>query len=113
MSEGLSIGSCEVCKKVLVPEDFNLHGAVRLPDDRVICKPCAEKAQNAALRSSQVPRRGDTGIFHISELKAQEGPRNINVGCMECGESFEAILEGDSRYIFCPKCGKKMRMETK
>ncbi len=113
MSDPISIGSCEVCRKALGPEDFNLRGAIRLPDDRVICKQCAEKAQDAALRNSKVPRRGDTGIFHIDQLNVQKGPHNIKVGCMECGEMFEAVLESESHYIFCPKCGKKMRMEKK
>jgi hypothetical protein len=112
MGDELSIGDCEVCGKRLVPEDFNLRGAIRLPDDRVICKPCADQAQEAALQS-RAPRRGDTGIFHIDQLKPHEGPGQITVGCMQCGQSFEAMMESGSRYIFCPKCGKKMRMEFK
>ena len=112
MKDQLSIGDCEVCRKTLVPEDFNLRGAIRLPDERVICRECADKAQEAAMQS-RVPRRGDTGVWHVDGLKPDEGSRQVRVGCMECGETFDAILSEGSRYIFCPKCGKKMRMEFK
>ena len=104
MSDPLSIGQCEKCSKTLVPEDFNLHGAIRLPDDRFICKPCADGAQDAALRSSQIPRRGDTGIFRLEDIKAHKEPHKISIGCMEC---VEVCPQKDCLSLVAP-AGKRL-----
>ena len=112
MSEQFSIGSCGICSAPLGPEDFNLRGAVRVPDGRVFCGQCARKARSTAIRGRS-PGMSDTAIFEVHRPPAPADRREIEVTCMECGGLFEVLLEDHSRYVFCPKCGKKMHMEVK
>lgn len=112
MNEQLSIGSCEICSAPLVPEDFNLRGAVRLPDGRVFCGQCAQKARGMAIRG-RGPGVSDTAVFEVNRPRDPAERKEIAVTCLECGEPFEVVLEDRSRYVFCPKCGKKMHMDVK
>ncbi len=111
MNDDLLIGNCATCNARLMPEDFNLHGAVRFTDGRVYCKDCALSAQ-ADHGQRKPPGRSDTVILPVKKpAKATADPKQINVTCLECGWLFDVILEALPRYVFCPQCGKKLRME--
>ncbi len=111
MTDELLIGNCATCNARLMPEDFNMNGAVRFADGRVYCRDCSLNVQ-ADHGRRKGSGRSDTVVLPVKKpADATTESRQIKVTCLECGWLFDVVLEALPRYVFCPQCGKKLRME--